>query len=746
MALRITSAELAHAGTVSITKTEPPVIVAPAGVFFEATSQSGFTGLSTAPTGTGYEPEYHEITYIWTVRGSPLSAFTAPVNMVSGWNNPNVAYGPKVAFCFPDPGSYDVDLWCVGPNGETAVSTASVTVLDPDTVYSGTNTIAYDETATYTGKPTGAQEVSTWSALETAIGAASAPVRIVFPRGQTSTATSQILMSATGDYLNHIGAYGTGAKPIIDSTLLSKSSGVFKYSGSSGGTVSNSTEYVNVADIDWRGSWNAEHEIGIPGGSPFDIGDERGDTFFTIWNCDWSGLDWFEMHHSQPASATVNVVTANCTGTNWRNYGYYGNGTNTALIGCAIYQNVNAYNGGPTSTTPSIDGARNGLANAHGPVRWPGNTGDFFYVAMNDLFSRNGWSVGGGSPAQADQAVIRAFQDGTAGYSNFDRNVLEGGLGALALTTEAAGVTENPGNHLIDRALVISSPKNYEGYFYLEYGGTTIRNSYGYTPNTASYQTGSAWCIQTRSQAPSANNLAGPMRFYGNTFYNARSAANDPGQSYNLITATNTFTNVTNNNNIVYAPNIDTPVTLPDANTDVATSTISGVTLRFKGPVYYPAEGFIEGTLASTVANGGSFTVSYPSGTTQSTWTTREAAGDTSHAIHLGVEQSGNNWYVDNSTLAITFGASNITVTNNSGTSWTGGTAYFLKFDLSSDKPAFDTTYDQSGQSVPLPFPDTGSAALNPGSGLFPYDDFVTPGSSSVSRGNSPDGGAVQVT
>lgn len=79
----------------------------------------------------------------------------------------------------------------------------------------------------------------------------------------------------------------------------------------------------------------------------------------------------------------------------------------------------------------------------------------------------------------------------------------------------------------------------------------------------------------------------------------------------------------------------------------------------------------VQGTLGSTVANGATFTVSYPAGTNK---------GDFAHALAHGLSMGGMRMrpYAD---FLVTPGTSSITVTNRSGASWTSGTEYILSLD-----------------------------------------------------------------
>lgn len=76
----------------------------------------------------------------------------------------------------------------------------------------------------------------------------------------------------------------------------------------------------------------------------------------------------------------------------------------------------------------------------------------------------------------------------------------------------------------------------------------------------------------------------------------------------------------------------------------------------------------IRGTIASDVANSGTFTVNYPTGTNLGSFT-----GAVRHSFVVGQQN-----YVTPSGFALTFGASNITVTNNSGATWVANTPYIL--------------------------------------------------------------------
>lgn len=79
----------------------------------------------------------------------------------------------------------------------------------------------------------------------------------------------------------------------------------------------------------------------------------------------------------------------------------------------------------------------------------------------------------------------------------------------------------------------------------------------------------------------------------------------------------------------------------------------------------------IQGALGSQVASGGTFTVSYPSGQSRGT-----LFGGVEHGLSIARER-----YTAPDGFAVTLGASNITITNNSGTTWPAGSEYILTID-----------------------------------------------------------------
>lgn len=87
----------------------------------------------------------------------------------------------------------------------------------------------------------------------------------------------------------------------------------------------------------------------------------------------------------------------------------------------------------------------------------------------------------------------------------------------------------------------------------------------------------------------------------------------------------------------------------------------------------------VTGTLSAAVATSGTFTVSYPARSSPEYGSHDEGSfyGSTEHALFIG--QDARTWL---SGFTLTFGTSNITVTNTGSATWAAGSAYRLELQL----------------------------------------------------------------
>lgn len=182
-------------------------------VFFDA----------TATTATATTRPFHDLEYRWNFgeNQTVLAALPGGTNWTNGSTkgSRNLAIGPVTAHVFETPGVYTVSLTATdGTN--TGSSCTQITVQDPNTVFSGTNTVCFasnsDPIPGSGGCPAGAahyQQADFGAAVSRYIATGK---RLLFKRGDTFANASGPWISVTGP--GTIGAYGTGAKPIIQAT------------------------------------------------------------------------------------------------------------------------------------------------------------------------------------------------------------------------------------------------------------------------------------------------------------------------------------------------------------------------------------------------------------------------------------------------------------------------------------------------------------------------------------------------
>src|SRR5688572_27680649 len=103
--------------------------VAPLAVFFDATGTTA-DGVTNPFHTLGYQWNFGDAAATWATTGAPK----------------NLATGPVAAHVFDNPGTYTVSLTVT--NGvDSHTVTATITVSNPNTVFSGANTICVSATA-----------------------------------------------------------------------------------------------------------------------------------------------------------------------------------------------------------------------------------------------------------------------------------------------------------------------------------------------------------------------------------------------------------------------------------------------------------------------------------------------------------------------------------------------------------------------------------------------------------------------
>lgn len=165
---------------------------------------------ATGSTDADTTNPFRDLLYRWNF-GNPNAG-----NWASGANTSlpkNQARGPVAGHCYESAGSYTAKLQVC--DATACVSTTqAITVTVADTTYSGTNTTCFFNSTVGSGCPSGATETATSDFDADVAACIASGKRCLMKRGDTfvSSATYALSGTITGA---QVGAYGSGAKPII---------------------------------------------------------------------------------------------------------------------------------------------------------------------------------------------------------------------------------------------------------------------------------------------------------------------------------------------------------------------------------------------------------------------------------------------------------------------------------------------------------------------------------------------------
>lgn len=158
---------------------------------------------------------FHELQYEWDF-GDNVNSFWSQ-GPQAGSSNKNIAYGPVAGHVFETSGTKIVTLTVRDPSGllGTTSRTVTITVVDADTIFSGTNTVCLSTGTDFTGAPAGSLTVSnaTVANIQTHL---SSGKRVLLKRGDTWNSTTSLNISSSS--VGILGAFGTGNNPVISMT------------------------------------------------------------------------------------------------------------------------------------------------------------------------------------------------------------------------------------------------------------------------------------------------------------------------------------------------------------------------------------------------------------------------------------------------------------------------------------------------------------------------------------------------
>lgn len=675
----------------NILQVKPGELVAPVGIWFEAVDISGFDVAGPGP-GEIYDPSAHEITYIWDF--DDPGTFATALNMPPEWNNKAIDYGKKVYHVFETPGIYNVRLWAIDASGNIGERIVEVVVQDPDTLYAAARTICVSQTSDFTGAPAGANTVTSMSAAVSALEGLGTTGRILLRAGETFIGKINI----DDPMVNfRLGSFGTGPKPVLQAAVAAPSM--------NSATILDFRNANSVTDsafygLRFEGDWDAATETGDPRTTPMLVNTHNTNGWnLLVYQCEFDGVS--SVSPSTGADVAYTSAMVDCDITNWQDYGIrvggqvYNPSSRFALVGCSIHQKENACKGD--------HGGKIGLGNDHGPFRYS----DVMQVIVScsDFYSANSWPGG-------VQPCVRFAQGGNGSpagdyFLNVNRIACEGGGLIGGIDGQNSGAPEFAGNHVLDMVLLVNDYDTRD-MFGVAYGGTTLRNCYFAlldVVESPTFSTNAAF-LDFGTDNPQPGNADAMVNVYNCTFLNMKS---DEAPQVETTLAAN-FNNTIVENNIHHAPNQPMPVTT-DAPIDTVTP-ITGFQPRNRGIRKGPEK--VLGSLSASVPSGSSTTMPYPAETGASDYQTGGR-----HTVLIG----GDDYYFSyRGDCALSFGLSEITVTNTSGTTWAAGAAIRLGLDQAT--LTTDTTHATTG-IVPYPVPLQGSPAATSPGGRTAYQNLL---------------------
>lgn len=720
--------------TLTLKREEASLMVAPASVWFECTLVQNSSVLPKGSTDI-YDPSFHEILYFWTFDDAANATPTTALNMPDIWKDTNKGYGKRVAHAFNDAGTYTVTCYAYEPATRRFGSqTITATVADADSYFPGPRTIVYAPNGTGgLSIPSSANVQATWAgaiAARDTFGKNQTARILIAPNVEiTFEGTAQINADRWSNA--RIGALDPAAanRPRLRSVnqpLVGVNGCIFRDNDK------NCDEIVFYG-VDFQGEWESAAEKGRST-RPFFInsGQHLADKkAFLMHRCYMNGFNSCTGPANPAPDTAYYLMWSDTQITNWRDYGmivgYFQRLADgyVAIVGCSVAQHENALSGGSKSD----------IHNRHGAVRDFGSR--HMFISVCDLFSRNGWSAGGtvaGLARPADQGAIRINTTGLEGASAYvERVAAEGGI---AMQEQNSTNIDVPGNYVIEKVLQVAGSMAYQKTpLGADYGGATIRNYLGIKLNlpeaTDENSNQLQDFIEMENEDGSASNDLARMAVYNATCIDLRTDAYARDKTIELL-ATDVvvpFSVVVVENNVFHQPN-RTSVSNPTGELVNLAPLLAGFSPRHKGPRY----NFMpqRGTFGAAVPSGsGTLVIPYSAitdqamnlkyvntgtPTNQAYWQAN-AGTDIRHELQVG---SSKSYHAQHGEFTVAFGATQVTLTNVSGTEWPAGENWVLHLDRTSRLPGFDPRYDSRGQSMAITVPRPASTG-----GQAAYDDFA---------------------
>lgn len=527
------------------------------GAGFDSTST--YDAITDTTYSNGFAPEQHNILfYVFT---GETGSYSRPSRLLPEMNTRTALLGHKTQHVYGATGTYQARGIAYEPSsgkwGMTPVY--DIVVDDPDVFYAGDRTVYINPNgdSDFTDAIAGSTQVELAAGNELR---KSDPFwtaqygqhrRYLLKRG----ATYDCQVQWQGVPLSFMmGTYGAGAAPILTTPPNWRTFDVFNLRPS----VMTDVRIESFTAVGGHDPATTDATAGV---TNFWGGGNDHNLDLTIYDCDISNFGGYTFYWGGELTDDFRLAIHDCSIDNFG--GQYGVLVGSFGVGS---DGLNMFSYVGNRSHASLEGkASDGNMRANLRFADVGCA----YGASNDLLGVSG----------TGQPLIKMFDKGEASYAQqavFHSNIGEGNWGLAAYnmnTTDAAGQI---GNIVIEKNIYIANHRSRFG-FRTTGQGVTIRGNAAWVPDIAvsDQWRGFVWASRD-GDAPYLNTDVAPIRSHNNNWMMDRDTANG-GLDETLNTGPDTpgnsaFTDASEVDNVLHAPNLDTPI---DGSVSTADSGIS---------------------------------------------------------------------------------------------------------------------------------------------------------------------------
>ena len=574
--------------------------------------QNGHVFFKTSTTMTTTNAWYNDIVFIYDYDDASSVFYNLETKGETDLLGKQAGFsiGFDGAHVWENVGTYTVKCFAFNTSNNTwDEASVGVAVTDPLLSIPSTNRYLVASDGDFTGAPAASFTYTNMTTALNAFLAATSNSILLVKRGDTLTMTAAPTAranSASSHYI--VGTFGAGAKPKI----------ITDFGGAPFGTLVDvialrKCASFTMSGIFWRGLYNSRDTAQMVEGQLVQAGYAGGtdtSTDVQILYGGWGGT-------LETPELCYNVTMYDCKIQGTAKAFYSRTGENHAVINCHIsewadYATFHSYTtnftllGNHARVEPDcihLGGSKIYTARPrepfHGPMRSEQSRG--LVCGQNDVFTKNGWFSD-----NTCQPPLRFHSDGASNGNNMPRfccfsNYAQGGDGPLIF---------NPANTTIPSAMTeaaVIESNILEGTKFQYFGtqvshAAVIRNNIMLQPNIAQVSPNNLWQSLSFFKNNGDSNGTNPAVFaqpafaYSNTIINNLSAqgSNPYGTITNNPTGTGAvagtaFTNLTQTNNLGYAPNL-------------AVTSVNKVNPLFSS-MYEPSAGAFVGSGAAQIGN-----------------------------------------------------------------------------------------------------------------------------------------------